>query len=285
MTSAHKHSLFPVVCFFSSSTYPQKDTAQLYNTRPDSHMDGTGLEFHFVFAKQEHFVILTSYFCFFSFFFHFSLSFLSCFPPTFSPFPMFFFFFSFFFWQMRWKNESQSHKKNNGPKHSRVCAPRPPRHGWEWVHHTHRLASLPSVTEGELQHHCTPTWSTGERFCSGLELHQLLQESLSLIQPPPLHTPGPPPGARIDLQVLSFNRLAVANATPSTRTLRGRGNPSHLTADTIVVRSPIERRGRVASHQRPPPTAWCPDENCGSKSISRTITLGAHSRACLAADT
>ena len=38
---------------FSSSACPQTDTAQLYNTHPDSctHMDRTGLEFHFVFSS------------------------------------------------------------------------------------------------------------------------------------------------------------------------------------------------------------------------------------------
>ena len=52
--------------FFSYSAYPQTNTAQLYKTHLDSctHMDRTGLEFHFVFAKQEqlvHTAILTSY--------------------------------------------------------------------------------------------------------------------------------------------------------------------------------------------------------------------------------
>ena len=50
---------------FSSSAYPQTDTAQLYNTHPDSctHMDRTRLEFHFVFAKTRtiHTVILTTF--------------------------------------------------------------------------------------------------------------------------------------------------------------------------------------------------------------------------------
>ena len=50
---------------FSSSACPQTDTAQLYNTHPDSctHMDRTGLEFHFVFAKTRtvHTVILTTF--------------------------------------------------------------------------------------------------------------------------------------------------------------------------------------------------------------------------------
>ena len=58
-------AVFLDVCFLSSSAYPQTDTAQLYNTHPDScmHMDRTGLEFHFVFAKTSkvHIVILTTY--------------------------------------------------------------------------------------------------------------------------------------------------------------------------------------------------------------------------------
>ena len=54
----------PCCLFFSSSACPQTDTAQLYNTHPDSftHMDRTGLEFHFVFAKTREVqtVILTT---------------------------------------------------------------------------------------------------------------------------------------------------------------------------------------------------------------------------------
>ena len=53
-------------CFFSSSAYPQTDTAQLYNTHPDvrTHMDRTGLEFNLsfcVFATQEQFTLSSWY--------------------------------------------------------------------------------------------------------------------------------------------------------------------------------------------------------------------------------
>ena len=51
--------------FFSSSACPQTDAVQLYNTHPDSctHMDRTGLEFHFVFAitGTVHTLILTTF--------------------------------------------------------------------------------------------------------------------------------------------------------------------------------------------------------------------------------
>ena len=41
--------------YFSSSAYPQTDTAQLHNTHPDSctHMDGTGLEFNLSFVSLQ----------------------------------------------------------------------------------------------------------------------------------------------------------------------------------------------------------------------------------------
>ena len=45
----------PCCLFFSSSAYPQTDTAQLYNTHPGSctHMDRTGLEFNLSFVSLQ----------------------------------------------------------------------------------------------------------------------------------------------------------------------------------------------------------------------------------------
>ena len=69
LTSVHQHRLFPAAVFpvvcFSSSGCPQTDTALVYNIHSDSctHMDRTGLEFHFVFAKTRavHTVSLATY--------------------------------------------------------------------------------------------------------------------------------------------------------------------------------------------------------------------------------
>ena len=57
VTSLHLHSLFfaLVFFFFSSSACPLTDTAQLYNTHPDSctHKDRTGLEFNLSFVSLQ----------------------------------------------------------------------------------------------------------------------------------------------------------------------------------------------------------------------------------------
>ena len=93
--------------FFSSSAYPQTDTAQLYNTHPDSctHTDRTSLEFNLSFASLQnknsshrHLDIVHFPFFHFHFIVHFSVFFLFFLCLFFSFFLLFLFsFFLFFF--------------------------------------------------------------------------------------------------------------------------------------------------------------------------------------------